>query len=135
VGRGHRDSSVVLQTYDPSNFIVRAAASNSWASYYDREIAIREKFLFPPFCFVLKLTCRRASSDAAQKKAESFADTIREMGIRVLIDGPSPSLHEKIGTNYQWQLVIKAKQRAELLKVIDALPNDWTYDLDPLNLL
>jgi len=135
VGRGHRDSSVILQTYDPSNFIVQAAASNSWDDFYSREIAIREKYLFPPFCFVLKLTCRRASSDAAQKKAEIFTDTIREMGIRVLIDGPSPSLHEKIGTKYQWQLVIKAKQRAELLKVIDALPTDWSYDLDPLNLL
>lgn len=135
VGRGHRDSSVILQTYDPSNFIVQAAASNSWDDFYSREIAIREKYLFPPFCFVLKLTCRRASSNAAQKKAEIFVDTIREMGIRVLIDGPSPSLHEKIGTKYQWQLVIKAKQRAELLKVIDVLPTDWSYDLDPLNLL
>lgn len=135
VGRGHRESSVILQTYDPSNFIVQAAASNTWGDFYNREIAIREKFLFPPFCFVLKLTCRRASGNAAMKKAESFADTIREMGIRVLVDGPSPSLHEKIGTKYQWQLVIKAKQRAELLKVINVLPTDWSYDLDPLNLL
>jgi primosomal protein N' (replication factor Y) (superfamily II helicase) len=135
VGRGHRESNVILQTYDPSNFIVQAAASSSWESYYKREIAIREKFLFPPFCFVLKLTCRRASSNAAQKKAEDFADAIRAMGLRVLIDGPSPSLHEKIGTKYQWQLVIKSKQRGELLKIVDALPSDWSYDLDPLNLL
>ena len=135
VGRGHRESSVILQTYDPSNFIVQAAANGSWDDYYEREITMREKFLFPPFCFVLKLTCRRASSDAAQKKSESLADSIREMGIRVLIDGPSPSLHEKIGAKYQWQLVIKARQRSELLKVIDMLPTDWSYDLDPLNLL
>jgi primosomal protein N' (replication factor Y) len=135
VGRGHRESSVILQTYDPSNFIVQAAASNSWDDYYDREIAIREKFLFPPFCFMLKLTCRRASSDAARKKSEEFAETIRASGIRVLIDGPSPSLHEKIGTKYQWQLIIKARQRAELIKVINILPSDWSYDLDPLNLL
>lgn len=135
VGRGHRDSNVILQTYNPSNFIVQAAANNSWDEYYKREVAVRQKFLFPPFCFVLKLTCRRASSTAAQKKAEEFANTIRRTGFRVLIDGPSPSLHEKIGTKFQWQLIIKAKQRSELLKVIDVLPSDWSYDIDPLNLL
>ncbi len=135
VGRGHRESSVILQTYDPSNFVVQAAANNSWDSFYEHELAIRKKFLFPPYCFVLKLTCRRASSAAAQGKAESFADTIREMGLRVVIDGPSPSLHEKIGSKYQWQLVVKTKQRSELLKIIDVIPTDWSYDLDPLNLL
>ena len=135
VGRGHRESSVILQTYDPSNFIVQSAANNAWDSYYTRELTTRQKFLFPPFCFVLKLSCRRASSDAARKKAEEFAETLRGMAIRTIIDGPSPSLHEKVGNKYQWQLIIKAKQRSELLKVIDILPSDWTYDIDPLNLL
>ncbi len=135
VGRGHRESSVILQTYDPSNFIVQAAANNAWGEYYERELAIRQKFLFPPFCFILKLTCRRASSDAARKKAEEFADTLRDMRVRVLIDGPSPTLHEKVGNKYQWQLIIKAKQRSELIKIIEALPSDWSYDIDPLNLL
>ncbi|MFI5275354.1 MAG: primosomal protein N' [Candidatus Saccharimonadales bacterium] len=135
VGRGHRESSVILQTYDPSNFIVQAAANNAWGEYYERELAIRQKFLFPPFCFILKLTCRRASSDAARKKAEEFADTLRDIRVRVLIDGPSPTLHEKVGNKYQWQLIIKAKQRSELIKIIEALPSDWSYDIDPLNLL
>lgn len=135
VGRGHRDSRVVLQTYDPSNFIVQAAAKNAWENYYQRELAVREKFLFPPFCFILKLTCRRASSAAAGNKALELANHIRSVGIRVIVDGPSPSMYEKIGNKYQWQLIVKAKQRSELLKVIDILPSDWTYDIDPLNLL
>lgn len=135
VGRGHRESNVILQTYDPNNFIIQAAANNSWEAFFEHEIAIRKKFLFPPYCFVLKLSCRRTSSKASQKKAEDFADLIRGKGLHIIIDGPSPSLHEKIGTKYQWQLIIKAKQRSELLKIIDVLPPDWAYDIDPLNLL
>jgi primosomal protein N' (replication factor Y) (superfamily II helicase) len=135
VGRGHRESTVILQTYDPSNFIVQSAATSAWDDYYQHELTAREKFLFPPYCFILKLTCRRANNEAARKKAEDFADTIRGNVIRVNIDGPSPSLHEKVGNKYQWQLIIKAKQRAELIKVINILPSDWSYDIDPLNLL
>lgn len=135
VGRGHRESNVVIQTYDPSNFIVQAAASSSWDSYYQREIAIRRKYLFPPFCFVLKLTCRRASSTTARSKAERFAKIIKDMGVRVMVDGPSPSLHEKVGDQYQWQIIVKAKQRGELIKIIENTPTDWSYDIDPLNLL
>ena len=135
VGRGHRDSSVILQTYDPSNFIVQAAANNNWDDYYQRELASRQKFLFPPFCFVIKLACRRASSAVASKKADELAEHIRALGLRVIVDGPAPSMYEKVGNKYQWQLIVKAKQRAELLKIIDILPTDWSYDIDPINLL
>lgn len=135
VGRGHRDSNVILQTYNPDNFIVQAAANSQWDSYYQHELEIRKRFTFPPFCFLLKLTCRRTSEAAALKAAASLTQTIEESGIRVLIDGPSPSLYEKVGDKYQWQLVLKAKQRAELLKIVDILPAGWTYDIDPLDLL
>ena len=135
VGRGHRDSSVIIQTYDPKSFVVQAAAQNHWDEFYERELSERQKFLFPPYCHLLKLTCRSASSNAAWQKAEKLATTIKDAGIHARIDGPSPSIHEKTGNKYQWQLVIKAKQRTELLKIIDLLPSGWSYDIDPLNLL
>jgi len=135
VGRGHRESNVIVQTYDPDNFVIQSAIKGSWDKFYTHELSQREKFLFPPFCHLLKLTCRRASSTAAQRKAEELATAVKAAGIRVVIDGPSPSIHEKVGNKYQWQLVLKAKQRRELLRVIDMLPSGWTFDIDPTNLL
>jgi primosomal protein N' len=53
----------------------------------------------------------------------------------IIIEGPTPAFHEKAQDKYQWQLVVKAKDRGQLLKVIAMLPSGWSYDIDPMNLL
>jgi primosomal protein N' len=56
-------------------------------------------------------------------------------GARVLVEGPAPSFYERLQGKYQWQLVVKARQRSELLKIIEDLPSGWSYDIDPLDLI
>jgi primosomal protein N' (replication factor Y) (superfamily II helicase) len=135
VGRGHRESQAIIQTYAPDNPILHAVIHNKWGDFYDKELKERLEFLFPPFCYLLKLTCRRASTKAAQTAAEQFAKTLSEQGFRIAIEGPAPCFHEKISNKYQWQVIIKSKNRGELLKTIGFLPSGWTYDIDPMNLL
>jgi primosomal protein N' len=58
------------------------------------------------------------------------------LGLEVDIEGPAPALHERSAAGYTWQIIVKARKRAELLKIVDALPSTVTsYDLDPVNLL
>lgn len=135
VGRGHRSSTVVVQTYNPRGAILQTATNNNWASFYEYELAQRQQFLFPPFCFLLKLSCRRATPSACEQAAQKLLAKLQVSRLRVIIDGPSPSFHEKIGHLYEWQLVVKAKSRGELLRVISLLPSGWSYDIDPLHLL
>ena len=135
VGRGHRESSVVVQTFNPKNFVIKDAVTNNWSEFYKKELQQRKLYMFPPFCFMLKLSCRRATPAGAKKAAEKLMKTINSEKLHIQIDGPMPSFYERISNKYQWQLVVKAKQRGELIKVIDLLPNNWSYDIDPLNLL
>lgn len=133
VGRGHVGGQAFLQTYQPDNPVIRDAASADWPSFYERELAERRRYKFPPFYHLLKLSVRRASDAAARKAAEQFAGTLNQPNI--IVEGPAPSLHQKIGGKYQYQVVIKAKQRSELLQIIAQLPANWSYDIDPVDLL
>lgn len=135
VGRGHRESKVILQTYDPNSALLKSVIEKDWTYFYQKEIAERKAFLFPPFCYLLKLSCKRASYKSAQKAAESFATTLQNQPLRVQIEGPAPSFHERVQNKYQWQIVVKAKDRNELIKIIRMLPSGWSYDIDPMNLL
>jgi len=135
VGRGHRSSTVVIQTYDPQSPLIRAAVAGSWSDFYKQQLQERKKFVFPPFCHTLKISCRRASSKSAQQAGLKVVADLRANKLRVSIDGPMPSFHEKMGDKHQWQIILKAKDRAELLKAIRLLPANWSYDIDPSNLL
>lgn len=135
IGRGHRESEAIIQTYLPDNRIIKEVVSNDWQSFYENEVTERSQFLFPPFCHLLKLSCRRATSQAAQATAQKLSNQLEASHLHLIVEGPSPCFHERVNTKYQWQLVVKAKARSELLKVIDTLPSGWNYDIDPMNLL
>ena len=135
VGRGHIAGRAIIQTYHPDHPILVDAMQGNYRQFYERELDERRQFLFPPFCYLLKITIRRASLKSAESAAQNLKDDINSGNARVRVEGPAPAFYERFQKKYQWQLVIKAPQRSELLKVIASLPANCSYDIDPLDLL
>lgn len=135
IGRGHRPGRSIIQTYNPDNPTIQAAVKRDWDSFFETQIKERRQFGFPPFRHLLKLTVRRASPASSQAAASKLKKELTALKLPVEIVGPSPSFYEKSHGTYQWQLVVKAKQRQHLLTVIKHLPANWSYDIDPVNLL
>jgi primosomal protein N' (replication factor Y) len=135
IGRGHVEGHAIIQTYHPDHPVLQAAIGGDYKSFYKNELAERQQFLFPPFCYLLKLTARRASIKAAESASLKLKEDVETSGYKVRVEGPAPSFYERFQNKYQWQLVVKARDRSELLKIIEHLPANWSYDLDPLDLL
>lgn len=135
VGRGHRKGLAVIQTYTPDNPSLQAVIKKDWDSFYKTQLEQRQQFLYPPFCFILKLSCARSSAKSAKTAAERLVTSLREQSLRCVVVGPSPSYYEKVAGKYRWQVIIKAKGRGVLLKIIKDLPSGWNHDIDPVNLL
>lgn len=135
IGRGHIAGRAIIQTYHPDNAVLQQAIDGDYQSFYKTELAARKQFLFPPFCYLLKLNIRRASIKAAESAAAKLKSEIESSGRKVRIEGPAPSFYERFQNKYQWQLVIKSKDREELLKIISDLPANVSYDIDPVDLL
>lgn len=135
IGRGHRAGEAVVQTYAPESPMLQAAIKKQWHLFYKTEIAERKLFNFPPFCFLLKIVCRRKTSSAAFGAAQKFCEQLNTSEPRTMVEGPAPCFHEKQGDYFQWQIVVKSKSRESLLRIIESLPSGMSYDIDPLNLL
>lgn len=135
IGRGHIQGHAIIQTYHPEHPVLQDAITGNYQHFYETELASREKFLFPPFCYLLKLSVRRASLKAAEAAAQQLKADIEAGGYKVRVEGPAPAFYERQLGKYQWQLIVKARERSELLKIIEQLPANWSYDLDPLDLL
>ncbi len=135
IGRGHVAGQAIIQTYHPDHPILQDAVTNNYQHFYETELQERQKYLFPPFCYLLKISVRRASISAAETAATKLKEEIESSGHKVRVEGPAPSFYERFQNKYQWQLVVKARQRSELLKIIAELPANCSYDIDPMDLL
>lgn len=136
VGRGHRRGKVIIQTFQTNDVLIQAAARQDWHSLYEHELQERETFMFPPYCYLLKIVVSRKSSRSAENFIGKLAAAIKELKLPVEIQEPAPSFYERSHGSYNWQLVIKARNRKTLAEAVLNLPaGDYTYDLDPINLL
>lgn len=135
IGRGHVAGKAIIQTYHPDHQLIKSALEADYQSFYETELASRKQFMFPPFVYLLKISIRRASIKSAESTAEKLKETIEHSGLKVRVEGPAPCFYEHFQNKYQWQLVIKATERSELLRVIEHLPANCSYDIDPMDLL
>jgi primosomal protein N' (replication factor Y) len=135
VHRGHVAGTAFIQTYHPENNVLLSAVSKDYESFYDSQIEERKLFRFPPYRHMLKLTCSRSSSQNAKRASLQLASELRNRNLPVEIIGPSPAFIEKTHDRYRWQLIIKSTRRIELINIIRDLPANWSYDIDPVNLL
>ncbi len=135
VGRGHRRSQVIIQTYNPESLVIQEALTNDYQHFYARQLEQRQRFRFPPFCYLLKLSCTRRSQASAQTASMELFKKLESLKLPIEIIGPTGAFIERKNNQYQWQLVIKAQKRSTLLRVISVLPANWFYDLDPSHLL
>jgi primosomal protein N' (replication factor Y) len=137
VGRSNHPTDVVVQSYQPNHPAVIDGLSQDYASFYARTLALRQHTHFPPFCFLLKLTCLYKTEAAAIKNAQKLALTLKNaLPQRVEILGPTPAFYERAAGTYRWQLVLKSSKRVDLQAALQHLPpTHWQYELDPLSLL
>ncbi|MDB5176949.1 MAG: hypothetical protein JWN75_617 [Candidatus Saccharibacteria bacterium] len=137
VGRSDHATTVVIQSYQPTHPAVVDGLSQDYAAFYDKTIAERKRATFPPFTFLLKLTCIYKTEAAAIRNAQAVARTLRQkVSSNVEILGPTPAFYERQRDTYRWQLVLKSKKRTELVKALQELPpTHWQFELDPISLL
>lgn len=131
-GRGGDRLSVVVQTYRPNHPIVQAAIRRDWQSFYESELLSRRAGGFPPYRFILKISVRRPSDQAAATALDKIIDSLPK-GVRWL--GPGPALHHKKGKLRVWNLVIFSRSRRLLLTLANQVPDKYITDMDAIDLL
>lgn len=137
VGRNEHDSHVVIQSYQPGHPSVKHGIARDYDSFYEDAIVERKRAHYPPFCYLLKITCTYKSENASIRAAQVLARTLRpHLGAGMELLGPAPAFYERVRDSYRWQLIVKSPRRADLAKLVDYIPpTHWQYELDPSSLL
>ena len=142
--RGHQDSNIFIQSFQPDHSIISLASQSDYASFYNYLVQKRQQSKLPPYSFLLKLSVTYKTETATVKNIRTLykkvIQTTKQLQIpenRIVVSPPMPAFHERTSTGYTWQLVIKAKSRQNLLDIFDHLSknNYLHYDFDPISLL
>src|SRR5580692_5298341 len=111
-GRGERPGRVIIQTYAPNHYSIRAARDQDYARFMRRELELRRDLMYPPFARLAMVRIEGAEPQLVGRMAEAVAKSLAKDttpdGMRVL--GPAPAPIERIKKRYRWQVMIKSRE-------------------------
>lgn len=134
--------SVVIQTYNPENFVIRSAAENNYSAFFGKELAEREMLNLPPFTTIIKLIFQDNSPERTIKTCDDafriISEFFRDLP-EVTIVPPHAPLLSNIRGRQRMQILIKISKkyigdsRRPIKNLFAKLGRGWIIDRDPIS--
>ena len=144
-GRGERPGKVMMQTMNPDHWAIKLAAEHDYNGFYKKEVYFRRLMSYPPFASLATLLVRSKKLEEALAWSGKLGAELCDLPAGVTLLGPAAAPVHKLKTEYRYQFLLKARNRADLRKAINrarafALNQDWpatglVVDVDPMSLL
>ena len=132
-GRGPLPGRVVIQTYAPGHYAVKAAAALDVDGFADEELLRRRLLGYPPFNVLARLLIADADRARAEERGRQAAAAVAVPGVEVL--GPLPSYVARRAGRYRFQVVVRAPDPATRAAALELVPPGVAIDVDPESLL
>ena len=144
-GRRKEKGKVLIQTTNPKENVLEYVKAHNYSSYYQSEIAERERYAYPPFTKIINIYLRNKDGNMVDRAAVIYAKKLREVfGTRVL--GPEKPFVGRIALWYIQSIMLKIEAGASMSKVKQILRQiyeqaaAWSefkstqiyYDVDPV---
>jgi len=138
-GRGLLGGEVIIQTYAPEHYAIRAAAGHDFAMFYAEEMQHRRELGYPPFSRLARLIIRAETPTRARQEAERLFKLLQNRiadkeAANLSLIGPATCFYPKRDNLYRWHIIVRGPSPASIL---DELPASQflQIDIDPVSLL
>lgn len=144
-GRGERPGKVLIQTFQPEHYAVRAALEHDDEGFAREELRFRQTFNYPPYGRLIQVLAEDRSAATARQALGAFAAALRAdprtREIQTL--GPVPAPFERLAGKWRFQLLMRGPSasrlrllaRGALESLTAAQRGVLTVDVDPQDLL
>ncbi|MFP3939916.1 MAG: primosomal protein N' [Thermoanaerobaculia bacterium] len=141
-GRGERPGRVVIQSYHPEHYAIRAALDHDDAAFAEEELRFRRVFHYPPYTRMVQLLVRERRRERAEEAVEEIARHLERDPVarEVRIAGPAPAPFERLRDRWRFQILLRHPSVRTLHRLLDRalpakLPAELVVDVDPYDLL
>lgn len=123
-GRSNIPGEVIIQTFNPDNFVINCVKDHSYDKFYLYEMNFRKTLKYPPYYYLVSLKVIGNSYEETienSKKVKSYLDNNLSKDILVL--GPTTASVFKYNNEYRMQIIIKYKKEENLKNVLKEIDN------------
>ncbi|NMB58264.1 MAG: primosomal protein N', partial [Chloroflexi bacterium] len=137
-GRREKGGRVILQTYQPEHYAIKSAAEYDLDSFYDFEIAQRQRLHYPPFTRLARIIFQNLDEEScriqAEKTREAVINRIMEHDLTATsASGALPCFFAREGGYYRYQIIIRSPDPVRVLRGIPL--KNARIQIDPVDLL
>ncbi len=117
-GRRTGDGLVLIQTSSPEHQLLRMISEHNYLQFYQHEITEREKFKYPPFTRLIRLTLKSSDQELGYRAAHELSNRLIQGLGKSRVLGPQEPLISKLRNLYQMELYIKLEKNTGQIEVI-----------------
>lgn len=137
-GRSPLGGQVIVQTFQPEHYVIRAAAGHDFQAFYQQELEYRRQLRYPPFTRLVRLEFQHTDPHQAEATAHHLSRQLHdwilaEQRRATEMIGPAPCFYSRMRGEYRWQIILRGPDPASLLKGRDLA--GWDVEVDPVSLL
>ena len=124
VGRFNLPGKVIIQTYNPTNYVYESVVKNDFDEFFNYEMNIRKKLSYPPYYYICDILVTSSDFNTASdgaNKVKKYLDSI--LSDDYIILGPSVSSIVKLNNKYRFNIMIKYKKSDKLYEALSVINN------------
>ncbi len=146
-GRGSLQGRVLIQTFYPEHYALQHASTQNYDDFYAVEINFRKRLNYPPFVALASIMIKHPNYNFAFDNAEILRGCLQKFNAEknCIILGPAPAPLARLKGEHRLQILVKARNRANLRRTLDFALHEAqekfcdlkivNVEIDPVNLL
>lgn len=130
-GRGDILGEVIIQTFNPDNFVINCVKENNFDKFYLQEMQFRKALKYPPYYYLVSLKVIGKVYDTVIKNASKAQQYLKDnLNKNTIILGPTMASVFKFNNEYRMQIIIKYKFDEQLMSTLQDLDNIFNSNKD-----
>ncbi|XOU94951.1 MAG: replication restart helicase PriA [Candidatus Kerfeldbacteria bacterium] len=129
------NTEIIIQTYSTRNPAIKYLNQTNQELFYESELSDRESLNYPPYSKIIQLIYSNKDKSICLNETKGLYSKLKSNSLKIAIITP---LRPFLNNKWQMYIIIKFNLETEennILKLMTQIPENWTINRDPINLL
>ena len=125
------NNNIIIQAYNPDNFIIKSFISGNHADFFNKEITIRKELSYPPFTNLVNIIISGKNEQKIKRDISSLYNILENSNKNeYILLGPAQSPFYKINDFYRQHILVKTKKIMQFNIMLGKILSGFNRDKD-----